>query len=455
MTSRTSRILVQSLKKRFYGTTAVDASESASAPLVKQGPRVTKLPNGLTVASIENYSPISHVAVIVNAGSRMESADDIGVSHALRAAAVLSTADSSSLNLVRSVQQTGGNIGCTTTREYMIYSSESLRSQAPIGVEALRQISTAPAFKEHEMASLLAKLKFDVASVMEQPGIKLLEMLHEAAYRNTLGRSLYAPEHLISSYSSEQLMGFLQRFYTQGKMALVGTGVDHEELVAQGRNFIPFDETDFNMEKAVYHGGEQRLSTNDNMTHAAVVTEGPSLTSKDLLAVGVLQMIVGTGPYVKYSENIVGSKLVQGVNAAVSNPFAVSCINANYTDNGLFGFYLVGHPEDMEKGLRAAFSTFAKITKNGVTDQEVARGKNQLKAAISMNFENGSNQLLHLAEQAIGSDKIASYNDLATAVDAIKTTDVTAVAKKVINGKASMASLGDLSHVPYLDELTK
>ena len=50
-----------------------------------------------------------------------------------------------------------------------------------------------------------------------------------------------------------------------------------------------------------------------------------------------------------------------------------------------------------------------------------------MKAAISMNFENGSNQLLHLAEQAIGSEKIASYNDLATVIDAIKTADVTAV----------------------------
>ena len=50
-------------------------------------------------------------------------------------------------------------------------------------------------------------------------------------------------------------MEFIQRFYTQGKMALVGTGVDHEDLVAQGRNSTPFDETDFNMEKAVYHGG--------------------------------------------------------------------------------------------------------------------------------------------------------------------------------------------------------
>ena len=38
-------------------------------------------------------------------------------------------------------------------------------------MEALRQISTAPAFKEHEMDRLQAKLKFDVASVKEQPGI--------------------------------------------------------------------------------------------------------------------------------------------------------------------------------------------------------------------------------------------------------------------------------------------
>lgn len=46
--------------------------------------QVTKLDNGLTVASIENCSPVSQVAVLVNAGSRFESRQDIGVTHLLR-----------------------------------------------------------------------------------------------------------------------------------------------------------------------------------------------------------------------------------------------------------------------------------------------------------------------------------------------------------------------------------
>ena len=39
-------------QKRFYGTTAVDASESASAPLVKQGPRVRKVQSYVPVVPV-------------------------------------------------------------------------------------------------------------------------------------------------------------------------------------------------------------------------------------------------------------------------------------------------------------------------------------------------------------------------------------------------------------------
>ena len=52
-----------------------------------------------------------------------------------------------------------------------------------------------------------------------------------------------------------------------------------------------------------------------------------------------------------------------------------TCVSANYTDSGLFGFYLCAAPADMEKGLRAAMNTFASVTKSGVTDEEVTRGK--------------------------------------------------------------------------------
>lgn len=51
--------------------------------------QVSKLPNGLVVASLENYSPLSRVGVFVKAGSRYETFENQGVSHVLRLAANL------------------------------------------------------------------------------------------------------------------------------------------------------------------------------------------------------------------------------------------------------------------------------------------------------------------------------------------------------------------------------
>lgn len=51
--------------------------------------QVSKLPNGLVIASLENYSPLSSVGVFVKAGSRYETEENQGVAHVLRLAANL------------------------------------------------------------------------------------------------------------------------------------------------------------------------------------------------------------------------------------------------------------------------------------------------------------------------------------------------------------------------------
>ena len=51
--------------------------------------QLTKLPNGIKVASVENYSPLSRVALVASAGPRFEDGDNLGVSHCLRVASGL------------------------------------------------------------------------------------------------------------------------------------------------------------------------------------------------------------------------------------------------------------------------------------------------------------------------------------------------------------------------------
>ena len=51
--------------------------------------QVSTLPNGLVVASLENMSPVSRVAVYLSAGPRYEAPEELGICHFLRNASQL------------------------------------------------------------------------------------------------------------------------------------------------------------------------------------------------------------------------------------------------------------------------------------------------------------------------------------------------------------------------------
>ncbi len=61
----------------------------------------------------------------------------------------------------------------------------------------------------------------------------------------------------------------------------------------------------------MYGGGERRIDMAHPLVHAAIVTEGASLGSKDLLPLALLQRVMGVAPGIKYSDNIGGSRVSQ------------------------------------------------------------------------------------------------------------------------------------------------
>jgi len=266
---------------------------------------------------------------------------------------------------------------------------------------------------------------------------------------------MYAPEFMVGKYSTEQLLHFMKSHFSTGRLALVGVGVDHDDLCAQAKKINPFASAEVASDKAKYSGGEIRVETGGNLTYAAMAVEGPSLAGQELLHAAVLQNIMGMGPTIKYTSGSATSKLTGSVIKATNQPFAINCINANYTDNGLFGFFAVAQPREIEKVLRAAFGLFASVAKSGVDEADVARAKQQLKAQISMHRECGDSVLYDLGEQALGSQEVLTTADLVKYVESINTSDVNNVAKKLIGGKPSMAAVGNLSRTPYADDLVQ
>ncbi|KAJ0001405.1 hypothetical protein NQD34_006425 [Periophthalmus magnuspinnatus] len=113
---------------------------------------VSKLPNGLVIASLENHSPMSSVGLFVKAGSRHETVENPGVAHVLRLAANLTTKGSSAFKICRGVEALGG----------------SLR---PSLLEYLSDVTTAQEFRQWELEELTTRVKIDKAMGQQSPQI--------------------------------------------------------------------------------------------------------------------------------------------------------------------------------------------------------------------------------------------------------------------------------------------
>jgi len=458
MASKVARGLVRPLKGRLMGTQAAALRRElpeAGMILPNYDPMISKLPNGLLVASLENFAPISRIAIVVNAGPRNETGENLGATHMIRLMAGMGTEETSAFGLTRTIQQAGANYSCSTNREFTTYQLDCIRDELDDLVPLIDSVVNKAAFKPWEIKDLQKQLALENALFQAQPPVCVAELLHQAAFRTTLGNSVCAPEHMIGKYTHDMLNDFANNFYTTDRIAVVGLGVDHDHLVDLFSGFKPSPSAGVGTVKSHYAGGEIRVNNANEFVTAALATEGPCLPSKDLLPSCVLQMAMGTGPFVKYSSNTAVSRLGKAAASATPNPFGISCISGAYSDGGIFGFSATAHKDDIGRILKAAFQEFAYITKNGIKEEEIIRAKNQLKASVLMQAEHSDMILGEMGQQLLMAGGLADIEDFIHQIDMVTSEDVNLVAKKIINGKPSMAAMGDLSNTPYLDELYK
>ncbi|XP_004071490.1 cytochrome b-c1 complex subunit 2, mitochondrial [Oryzias latipes] len=423
-----------------------------SKPLPPQDVQVSKLPNGLVIASIENYSPVSSVGVFVKAGSRYETAENQGVSHVLRLAANLTTKGASAFKLCRGVEAIGGSLSVKTSRETMVYTADCLRDDLDSLLEFLINVTAAQEFRPWELQDLITRVQIDKALAQQCPQIGVIEKLHEAAYKNALSNSLYCPDYMVGQISSEQLQSFVGDHFTTGRIALVGLGVNHSNLRKVAEGLSVRSGAGAPVARALYRGGELRVQNNDDLVHALIVSEGGVIGSAEANAFSVLQRILGAGPHVKRGSSIT-SKLSQGIAKATTKPFDATAFNASYSDSGLFGVYTISQADSAGEVIEAALSQVRGVSQGNVSEADITRAKNQVKAEYLMSIEGSDGLMEELGTQVLTTVAYQAPDTVLQAIEAVSQDAVVQAAKTFVDGTKTMAASGHLMNTPFVDEI--
>jgi predicted Zn-dependent peptidase len=145
--------------------------------------------------------------------------------------------------------------------------------------------------------------------------------------------------------------------------------------------------------------------------------------------------------------------LVKAGSEAIDSPFDACAINFNYSDNGLFGFYVVSEPHNAGMLLQAVMQEFSSVARGEVSDADLTRAKNQLKARYLMGVEQSTSLSDCIAAQLAKSGDYIPLTTTNQKVDAITKDAVVQFAKSVFATRSTFVARGNLSATPRMQQL--
>jgi len=426
---------------------------------------ITTLPNGLRVATKESFSEIASVGVFLDAGVRSENSEIAGASGLIQKLALSGTAKRSKSALENEVESMGGTLNVDMGREQSSFTLSCFGSDVKQGVDILSDLVTnAPVGNlDKNREAIIREL-----AEADQPTRAVLEdRLHLTAWRDcSLGLSAIGPFDNIDRLSSAHLQSYVDTNFTSDKMVLVASGnVKHADIVAMAEKSlggVARAGATPAASHAPYFCGAELIYRNDEMggvAHIAIGYNSVPARSADAVTFQVMQHIIGS--YKKNTGlvpgNISGNRTIN----AVANKMGVGCaeefsaFNFNYKDAGMFGFYAACDEVAVEHCI-GELQFGINLLAFSVTEEEVARGKRELKAALFGGSGSSEAACAHVGKQVLSYGREVPAAEMVLRIDAVDAEEVKRVAWQYCNDSdIAVTALGPLHGMPTYVELRR
>ena len=133
------------------------------------------------------------------------------------------------------------------------------------------------------------------------------------------------------------------------------------------------------------------------------------------------------------------SRLFQKVREQMGLAYTVYSYISSFTEGGLLTVYAGVNPSNVAKAQEAIEAVIADFCKNRLTQDELARGREQLKSSLVLAQENTASQMLAYGKYMLYNDAVLDFEKRIRGIDAITMEDC----EKAISlnfGKENMAA---------------
>ena len=389
------------------------------------------LSNGLRVFHVPVKSPVSHIGLFINAGTRDELPDENGLAHFIEHTIFKGTKNRKAYHILSRLETVGGELNAFTTKEETCIYATVLNEHLLRAMELISDILLNSTFPEKELNKEKEVILDEINSYKDSPSEEIYDVFEENLFKgHPLGMNILGtPEHL-KEFNRTQAQNFLEQHYSSGKMALCIVGERTADGLypamekyfgtinnREGKNTrVPFQD------KLSFSKYEER---NTFQTHT--ILGGTAFDRKDgrRTTMFMLNNILG-GP-------ALNSRLNLAVRERYGFTYNIESVYLPYTDTGVFSIYMGTDNGNLDKALSLVMREMEKIRKVPMGILQLSQAKKQLLGQIAIANESNLNKMLSFGKAFLHDGRVDTMEEMRKKIEKVSVRQLMDVADEVFS----------------------
>ncbi|MGQ0643857.1 MAG: M16 family metallopeptidase [Gemmatimonadaceae bacterium] len=403
----------------------------------------TQFGNGLIVLT-EHMPGVRSIALgaWVRVASIHESAERMGVSHLLEHMVFKGTERRSTREIALALESVGGVLDAYTSREHTVYQARCLDEDLERAADIIHDIVFRPALQARDL-DLERKVVLDEISLVDDTPDDLVFELHNGEMwgAHPFGYSILGTRSTVSTLGISDLRALHSLGYRPEHIVVVVTGnVEHDRVVAaleatgwaarpRGGTVVSTPPPPNTPRLAHEH-----VTRDTAQTYVVIGSPALCYCDRRRYAFAIVSQLLGGG---------MSSRLFQRVREELGLAYSVHTFQSLHARFGVHGVFAATAPETAAAALDASLNELRGLVANGVSEDELAAGKNQLKGQLTLSLESVTSRMYRAAAVELYGDPDRTLDEVLAEIDAITQDEVRQISEEFFNPTAQMVlSLG-------------
>ncbi len=389
------------------------------------------LNNGIRIIHQQTDSPVAHLGILINTGSRDEAEEEHGLAHFIEHSVFKGTKKRKAFHVLSRIEDVGGELNAYTTKEETTLYSTFLTEYYERAAELLSDILFNSVYPEREIKREKEVINEEINSYKDSPSELIFDEFEELVYDgHPIARNILGTSRNLSMFNRNSILNFIEKNYHTDQMVISSVGNKNFVLL------IKYLEKYFGSVEPKYRiNGRQRfenyvpgtrfIEKDTYQSHCMLGNIAYDITDPMRIVMVLLNNLIG--------GQALNSRLNLALRERKGMAYNIESSYTAYSDTGLFNVYFGTDKENLEKAINIVLKEFAILRDRKLGAVQLNKAKKQLIGQIAVSTENRDDLMLTIGKSYLLYDKVDPLRVVFQKIEAISADDILEVANVVLD----------------------